>query len=306
MVVFVLVGGMVLLTRPLDSGTGPAVTEPVAAPETTVVEPPPGVQVGEQQTVETSLGNWVWSRVDTLSDRVDEDDTPLPSSTLPDVPLPQIDGMTEWLVRTGEDLFPQSNRFGDVTITAVPVAGRVDWGRLDLSGDGWVEGIHGRFEGTRWQAMECPSEPASVCPEQNPVLEIHYTADRREVVALLEATMVSGDLEAVEFRDLDTGELVVRLEAAAPEVSAELLMRAANWGALCFCWSGAVFWKHHVDDGDPGWIDPPWLGIPVDELVIAVGGEVSWEWVLSTTISVRAGDQGAPLQPSTPGGHATA
>jgi hypothetical protein len=271
-VVFVLVGGMVLLSRMLDSGTGPTVTEPMAASETTMAERPE-VDDTDRQTIETSLGTWVWSRVDTLSDQVDEADTPLPSSTLPEVPLPQIDGMTEWLIRTGEDafphLFPQSTSFGDVTITVVPVEGRVDWGRLVLSDDGWVEGANAWVEGTYWQAMGCPEEPASVCPEQNPVLEIRYSANRRVNSLLVEATVVSGDLEAVEFRDLDIGELVVRLEATDPEVSAELLMRAAAWGL----WSGAVVWKLHVDDGEAGWVDPPWLGIPLDELVVAVGGE---------------------------------
>lgn len=259
-IVLVVVGGVAFFSGMLTPDPSPVVTFPEESPETTVVDPPE-VEVGDQQAFDTSLGTWVWSRVDTMSDQVDEADAYRSASMLPEVPLPNIDGMSEWWRHLDWlERGASSASLGDVTITAAAVRGHVDWGRLYSSGGEWVQGI--------WQSMDCRAESAPACPEQYSILELSFHRNQypNEVIAVLEASVLAGDPEAVEFRDQDTGELVLRLQAT-DEVSAEMLLRAAE---CHFFRCGVSVWKVYVDGDDPGWVDPPWLGIPVEAVAITV------------------------------------
>jgi hypothetical protein len=251
--------------------------EPVAppttipAPETTV---PSGETEGELR-VETSLGTWVWTFVDDHNAFPGFPDSETPTVEMPDPPLPAIEGLI-WPQFQG-DLGgvdwqrgrPQGHpaSFGDVTITMSGVVGFIDWNRYYTYQDGWVEG--------RWLELDDDDCPwVEVCPVQGGTLEILAVRDVRQgggtyypveypvegVLDVLEATVIPGDPGAVEFRDQETGELVLRLEAD-DRVSAEHLLRAGQFcvGGLQ-CAGGMPLPILYVDD--VGWVDPPWGRVP--------------------------------------------
>jgi hypothetical protein len=228
----------------------------------------PGVETEGRLTVETSLGTWQWVR----------DDEGLPGEgfsekpawvELPDPPRPAI----EELVWPQIDSELQGNRWGplggfpvssgEITITPALLNGHIDWSSFYSNDDGWVE--------SRWRPLDGDCPWVEVCEVQEAALEI--VAIREEqvfgvgyredgVLAVLTASIVPGDPDAVEFRDEETGDLVLRLEATE-NLSALRLLRA---GGACdrqdtWCGGGVYLWEMYVDG--VGWIDPPWQGLDV-------------------------------------------
>ena len=235
----------------------------------------PDVQTEGRLEVETSLGTWQWVR----------DDEGLPGEgfseepawmELPDPPLPAI----EELVWPQIDSELQGNRWGplggfpvssgEITITPALLNGHIDWSSFYSNDDGWVE--------SRWRPLDEDCPWVEVCEVQAAALEI--VAIREEqvigvgeapggigyreggVLAVLTASIVPGDPDAVEFRDEETGDLVLRLEATE-NLSALQLLRA---GGACdrqdtLCGSGMYLRELYVDG--IGWVDPPWQGLDV-------------------------------------------
>jgi hypothetical protein len=190
------------------------------------------------QTVETSLGTWTWTWVpeeegasrlwNQALQQLDPENDFSVSARLPQDPGPRIAGMTwsEWW----EERVARSS---DVTVAGVSRNGEIDWSAVyDL--DVWAVPRH---EG-----------PTTV--------EIHE-GFLGPLVAVLEVRLVPGNPEAVEFHDVDTGEVVLRLEATDPAVSAEQLGRLVHWSLL-------------IDEGD-GFREvlPPWEGLPIDWVDVA-------------------------------------
>lgn len=238
----------------------------------------PDLQTEGRLTVETSLGTWQWVR--------DDEGLPMEGFSeepawveLPDPPLPAI----EELVWPQIDYELQGNRWGplggfpvssgEITITPALLNGHIDWSSFYSNDDGWVE--------SRWRPLDGDCPWVEVCELQAAALEI--VAIREEqligvgedeapggaigyqedgVLAVLTASIVPGDPDAVEFRDEETGDLVVRLEATE-NLSALQLLRA---GGACdrqdtLCGSGMYLPELYVDG--IGWVDPPWQGLDV-------------------------------------------
>lgn len=244
--------------------------EPVA-PSTTVPGPVttiPDVQEEGMLTVETSLGTWQWVRGE-------EPGVGLPDNSawleLPEPPLPEIPELVwpqfdpeHWGHRWGGGFGGVPVSSGETTIIPAMPVGQVDWNQFYTNEEGWVE--------SRWRPLDgdC-TQPSEVCPTQTATLEIldvregEAGGDRYRVDGVLDvlvASIMPGDPDAVEFRDEDTGDLVLRLEATE-EISAEQLMRA---GGVCnrhggMCGYGMYLHMLYVDG--VGWVDPPWQGLDI-------------------------------------------
>jgi len=232
-------------------------------PNTTTV---PDAQTEGRLTVETSLGTWQWVRDDEglpgegfseEPDWVELPDPPLPANE--ELVWPQIDSELQgnrWGPLGG---FPVSS--GEITITPALLNGHIDWSSFYSNDDGAVE--------SRWRPLDGDCPWVEVCEVQAAALEIvaireegggNYREDG--VLDVLTASIVPGDPDAVEFRDEQTGDLVVRLEASE-DLSALHLLRA---GGACdrqdtLCGSGTYLWELYVDG--VGWIVPPWQGLDV-------------------------------------------
>jgi hypothetical protein len=84
-----------------------------------------------------------------------------------------------------------------------------------------------------------------------------------DIVYTLTATVIDEPL-AIEFSDVETGEVMLRLDIGPAEVTSEELLRGARWSLV-------------LDDGSGvRRVDPPWTGKHVDqaEIVFGAGGLV--------------------------------
>lgn len=204
--------------------------------------------------VETAFGTFSWTFVphdagasrlwnEAISRQPDRD-ARLSAGVLPEIPAPQITGMN-W----GEWWEERVARTGDVTIAAVSRHGEIDWSAvygLEPADDDWLwaEWRHG------------PSETT-----------VKLGQGWSLAFAVLVANLVPDDPGAVEFRDEESGELVLRLEATDPGVSAGQLFTG-----------DPIVWSLLVDDGD-GFrvVAPPWQRLPISgiEVHAAPGGFVA-------------------------------
>jgi hypothetical protein len=150
-----------------------------------------------------------------------------PAQTLPSVP-----GM-RWCCASADPTPDGLATDGDTTLAIVPVTGSIDWdiaygGRFGVA----LIGDHDltMFEGTT-------------------------------SVGNLDVLFIPGDPGAVEFRDRDSGELVLRVEATDPAVP----LREINGDV-------SIDWRLAVDSGD-GFraVEAPWQGLYLDSLDIAPG-----------------------------------
>lgn len=267
-VVLVLFGGVALLFQLVGDGVAPVVTEP----ETTVTEPPPPpdepivdpadrqaaveflASLGDVTTVETSLGTWSWRRIDPIHEMVGPPEAPRPAT-------PEIDvaGVALWYPYWEHD---GSATLGEVRVSVLSVGVGVDWGQVYEYEPGWVEGI--------W--LEAP-RLLEIVAFQHVDVQAEDRPDRpMDVLATLEASVMSGDPDAVEFRDVATGEVVFRMEATDPALPAEVLLQAAP---SCSLGCPLVLRTLYVEGGVDGaaWVDPPWLGLPVMDAAVAVGAD---------------------------------
>jgi hypothetical protein len=80
------------------------------------------------------------------------------------------------------------------------------------------------------------------------------------VLDVLVASIVSGDPDAVEFRDEDTGDLVVRLEATDNIPAQQLMLAGAVQDRQGGMGSGGMYLNMLYVDG-VGWVEPPWQGL---------------------------------------------
>jgi hypothetical protein len=266
-VVLAVIGGVALLypfgpeapvaTRPTQPTTTSPVTVTAPAQSTAASVPPaatllpPGFEPLEPTQVEhidTSLGRWTWQRFDGLVSEL-EPITPEPSYTWggaaapPGTPTPVTEGVN-W--EEGTDVFAAT--LDGVTVMVASHFGRVDWtGVLSI----------------------------------NPIWDI-TTRTLRDSSRSLSMDVVRGAPDSVEFRDIDTGEVVLTLEATDPTIVAEQLTGEASRGPY---W-GPVTWSLGVDDGDMSWIEPPWQGLAVDHvrlartsdnLILVAVGRPAWE-----------------------------
>lgn len=189
-------------------------------------------------TVETSLGTWTWtwipeeegaSRIFWAQVQQQRTEDEAVRAEFPETPAPQIAGMTWggwWEERVA--------RSGEVTVAAVSRNGEIDWSAVYDVDDVWTEWRH----------------------ERTTTVGIHE-GWIGPLIAMLEVRLAPGDPEAVEFHDADAGELVLRLEATDPEVSAEQLARLVHWSLL-------------VDQGE-GFrqLTAPWERLPIDWVDVA-------------------------------------
>jgi hypothetical protein len=274
-VVLVLVGGLALLINLFGEEEAPVVTTPEPGPPTTIGddvipgidEPDLHAELAQQEAfleslddtlaVETSVGTWTWRRL-APSDPVLQTSEPEP---MDDHPHPGIDLLEmSWL----HDWLITSASFQDTTVTAVPVGSEINWSRVfedDRVLKGW------------WVDPERPLD--ELVPALLDIVEASdgYADVHRSVGPLLEASVVSGAPDAVEFRDPDTRALVLRLEATDPMIPAQRLVRAAQ-GCSGFGGCAFIVWYLAVDhDGNRFWIDPPWTGTDVDKAVVAATAE---------------------------------
>jgi hypothetical protein len=240
-------------------------------PLTTMAETPPVPGATDRRVIETTLGRWVWTYAgegwqvfrELLPER--RDDGPLSASVLSTVPIPQIDGMEWWSIDA-----PESATFEEVTITAVPIEGHVDWSGLYSYDAGRVEGWYGSLSDRRPMVVEAPAVLRIVAiPEFRSAGG--STSGEPRVIAVLEVRVVPGDPEAVEFRDQDTGNLVLRLEATDPQIPIDHLVRAGQTCEFFSCLN--TQWRLFVDGDDPSWVDPPWLGVAADTVAVAAGAD---------------------------------
>ena len=259
--VLLVLGGTSLLVSRL-SDAPPVVTTPETLPDDT-----PEVEVGGSVMVETSLGTWVWTRVSTSEAQTEfitagsyRDFGWIESVSMPEPPLPEIDGIvwppfetvvgSPWgpQLETGSDgniLFTTGWQatYGGVTIATASIFGEVDWNRLYQPQEGgWVTGS--------WSDLRC--HLAYNCSVTTATLEVIAQPSQR-ILDALEVTIVSSEPAAVEYRDADTSELVLRIEATDPEVSAEELLLASADGGMRLS-------KLHVQG--QGWVTPPWADLP--------------------------------------------
>jgi hypothetical protein len=224
----------------------------------------------DTRTVETSLGTFSWTFVphdagasrlwnEAISRQPDRE-LGLAAGALPEAPAPQIAVMnwSEWWEE-------RIARIGDVTIAAVSRHGEIDWSAvyaLEPADDEW--GVWGHWR----------HGPSGTTVELGPFMAPAF--------AVVEAILVPGDPGAVEFHDEESGELVLRLEATDPAVSAEHLFT-----------QDPVVWSLLVDDGD-GFrvVEPPWQRLPVRgiEVIAAPGGFV--------VVAAGAADASRPDQAS--------
>ncbi len=237
--VLLVIGGIALLVQRQDS-TPPVVTQPdhpvtTTIPPTVPVDSLPGASL--TKVVETSIGSWTWARHDADVATLDQDYA-MPNMTVvpvPGAPLPEVAGLT-WIQL---DESSHSADASGVTVVAMPVAGFLDESTLY---DAPVQTIWD------WQSMTL-----DVLPDGGAL---------GERIGLLQVTVVAGDPEAVEFRDLDTAEVVLRMETNDPSVSAQDLAAEHPWDY----WLPEI-WRLYVDSGtDALWVEPPWLGLPVDNV----------------------------------------
>jgi hypothetical protein len=187
------------------------------------------------ETSQTPLGTWTWTwvpqgqgaarlwnqalrrlgpgRIDSVRDR------------LPPSRGPQTTGMT-W----GDWWEERSARLGNVSVAAVSRPAEIDWSVV-YDFDVWAVWRHGSST-----TVEIQEEVSWGGP----------------VVTTLEVSLAPGDPAAIEFHDRDTAEVVLRLEATDPAVSAEQLIRFVHWSLL-------------IDEGD-GFreLPAPWQGLPID------------------------------------------
>ncbi len=240
--------------------------EPVSS-STTIPAPTtvPGVQSEGELIVETSLGTWRWVRDDGtfegFLDTGEEFSVELPDPSPPmfdELVWPQIDreiGGIDW---QRHRISGHGVSFEGVTIVPAALLGHIDWNLFYTNADGWVEG--------RWRPLEGDCPWPEFCATERATLEIlavreetigggvHYPVDG--VLDVLVASIVPGDPAAVEFRDQETGGLVLRLEADEA-VSAQQLLRAGQ-GCLggMECGGGLRLWNLYVEGF--GWVEPPW------------------------------------------------
>lgn len=266
LVVLVLVGGVALFSRVIGTGPAPVVTGPEGAPTTAPVESSSPWEIDGRQMFDTPLGTWVWTYVgegwevgrpllglDGLSDPAP------PDSALADVPLPQVDEIDWWPRHYDKS----TARFGEVEVTIIPVEGQVDWSKFYAHDSGWVEGRYGPFPYGRggWTILT-----AGRHIELPATLEI---VAEEVLLATLEVSLIPGDPDVVEYRDRDTGEIVLRLDATEPELSVEQLVRAGHSCGFFGC--AVTVWRLLTDGAETVWVDPPWLGLRVDHLAITAG-----------------------------------
>jgi hypothetical protein len=219
--------------------------------------------VDDTWSVEILLGTWTWTR---LSPTVDV--SPLDLESLETEAMLreahnelEIDWI-DWVDWWPEYYRSTTAHYENGSVTVLPVGGQIDWGQIYAYDSGWVEG--------KWD-------------EALTVLKIFAMQDidlgggfgehrEMEVIAILEVSVVPGNPQIVEFRDQGTGDLVLRLEAVDPLVTADQLVTAA---ASCTGLGGCpmVVWRLFVEFGDGIWVDPPWIGIPVDNVAIVAGGD---------------------------------
>jgi hypothetical protein len=239
---------------------------PIIAPgpdETPEQAPSKDFEESGSWTVETSLGPWTWTWIPedegaqslwAEAERVrpsGEEDVRQRVNRM-EVPVPSVAGMG-WVVQPWDPWHP-----------------RVRWARSDVATialakvDGWVD----------WElvtALVDQHYDIDACPvwlDQSTAIALVerdesdcFWADPSDAFAALTADLVAGDPGAVEYRDEQTGELVLRLDAADPAVTAEQLVVGRLWHLLVD--AGAGF----------GLVEPPWNGLPVIEADVAVGPE---------------------------------
>ena len=163
------------------------------------------------------------------------------------------------------------DRTKDGRILQRDFGGQIDWGQVY----GFADRREAISSGLGWEVGRWLDAPRilGIVEMQDVDLGGGY-GEHREVgvIAVLEVSVVAGDPEAVEFRDQETRELVLRLEATDPALPAEQLVTAAE---SCDGFFGCPLsvWRLFVDAGGGAWVDPPWTGIPVDQVAVGVGAE---------------------------------
>ena len=275
-------------------------------------------------TVETSMGAWQWTRGSGHSG-LQPPEAPI-WVELPEPPLPELEAMVWpqfdpdfWGHRWGPGSFggfPVTSDGGTITLGAV--VGHIDWNSFYGSDDGLVESRWQPLDEGCWQVEVCPAtlEVIAIRGEQPGLIGAATGSeapggliDFREegVLDVLVPTIVPGDPDAVEFRDEDSGDLVVRLEATE-QVSAEQLMSAGgvcdHHGGMC----GDGMYMHMLYVEGVGWVDPPWRGMDLHGLCCLQAGVrndgfwiVGYErWRESTTLHVWGSSDGVTWEELAP------
>jgi hypothetical protein len=240
-------GSRLLESRLIDAGPTPTPTAtPTPMPTPFVAEPTKSVLPSEVTSVETSIGTWTWTRFDgdptTLAEisrrefAAARGDTAAAPATLPDaacadIPFPQIEGL-EW-----HDHCDAERVAGDGTTTVAPVS------------------IGGTFN---WASIYGPEAGEPRPGRETGTLRVGDA----ELIAVFD---LESDPRAVEFRDHETSELLLRLEATDPALTPELLAGDAVWW---YTWEVNV-WMLYVDDGQGAWVEPPWQGMRLSMLDVA-------------------------------------
>jgi hypothetical protein len=277
-VAVLVIAGTDLLPDRLELWIEDVVRQPDDAPEQSTDQ---AFEAPGSWTVETSLGTWTWTWIPEQDDAqalwadVDarfraENELPNRSELADLVPVPDIPGMAwttgshwpftpaEWIDPQYEQERPQVPwaRSSGVTVGVVGAYGTVDWGSMYGNPEAYP----------RWDLS-----PGTVAVTLG--WDEHPTAQ-------LEFRLVPSDPAAVEFHDQQTGELVLRLEATDPTVSAAQLVAqgghpaAGYHGSACWVLPGCtgVIWSLVVDTGD-GFrpVDPPWRHLPLDLVDVTAG-----------------------------------
>lgn len=170
---------------------------------------------------------------------------------LPELPLPQIAGMI-WESSSWEDPFVRS---GEVTLAPVTTNGSPDWESHGIGRTVWDEAsrtltVWSTSDEEAWDAWDNAWDINEPEPEPTAVLSV---------------SIVPGDPDAAEFREQETGELILRLEATDPAVTVEQLAGddvdpSHGYGVDYWAVSRGLL----LDRGE-GFqaVEPPWRGLPV-------------------------------------------